>query len=65
MAVKRTVYILKDRLPPVCARCEERRRCMADGFGEACCDECDDLLGRFEVIKLDSEGTVPPQRQEK
>lgn len=47
-----TVYILKDPLPPVCAKCEERKQCMAEGFGEACCDECDHLLGRFKVIKV-------------
>ncbi len=39
-------------LPPVCASCQERKKCIAEGYGEACCDECDHLLARFRVIQV-------------
>ncbi len=44
-----TEYLLKDELPPVCRQCEDLKQCRAEGFGDACCDECDYLLERFEI----------------
>lgn len=43
-------YIPKDTLPQVCLDCEERKECLAQGAGEACCDECDHLMERFIVV---------------
>lgn len=47
-------YELREELPPVCARCKERQLCIEEGFGEdACCDECDYLLCRFELVPIE------------
>ncbi len=48
------------RLPPVCEGCEERKQCIAEGFGEACCDECDYLGCCFERVPVE-DGTQDTQ----
>lgn len=49
----RYVYRELEQLPPICEACEERKLCMAEGFGEACCDECDYLLCGFELVPVE------------
>lgn len=46
-----SIFIPKEEPPLVCANCEERKRCVAEGFGDACCDECDHLMLWFNEIR--------------
>ena len=41
------IFVETSPLPESCQTCEERRRCLADGEGEWCCDECEHLAERF------------------
>lgn len=48
-------YQLRKQLPLVCCQCKERQLCMENGFGDACCDECDYLLGCFELVPVEED----------
>lgn len=39
-------------MPEVCKECNDRLKCIANNEPEYCCDECENLMERFQMLKV-------------